>query len=655
MCGIAGWLGEAPADAQALAARWHALLSHRGPDDTGFAAGAGWGLGFNRLSILDLSVLGHQPMQSTDGRYQIVFNGEIYNYLELRAVLVADGEQFRGDSDTEVLLHLLAREGAGALPQLNGMFAFAFIDTVARRFLLARDRLGQKPLYYHRRAGQLRFASELKALLAWPDAAPQLDEQAVMTYLALGYLPTEQCIFHSYQKLPAAHYLSGSLDAPEDAQLVRYWKLNINGAQEQAQTRNGNAAPISERTLAELTDLFSDAVHIRLRSDVPVGIFLSGGIDSGLVATLAGQVHSGTPPTAFTVSFAEAAYDEAALATLVAKQAGLPQVIVPQQANDLQALDRLAWFYDEPFGDPSALPTMALCAAAAAHATVFLSGDGGDEAFGGYRRYLEAQRYPWLLRLPGPVAQGVQLLARTLPRFSALRYQLAKSAQSQGRFAAAFDETPVDPVLALLLNDHGQRNRDDAGSPIWQRWARAGSADEALLARQQRLDYDLYLPDDILVKMDRASMANSIEVRSPLLDYRLVEWAAQLPRHSLLNGNLGKLPLRSLGERLLPPAVQQGRKRGFGVPLDAWFREPGGIEFARSRLLASEAKRRGLWDVAGTEALLHAHQSQRGRNFGTWIWRLLMLDAWARHYVDTQPTQPTLPSWPTARYRHIAA
>lgn len=638
MCGIAGWVGEGPSDTEALAAQWHKLLHHRGPDDTGFAAGDGWGLGFNRLSILDLSVLGHQPMQSRDGRYQLVFNGEIYNYLELRDALSAEGISFRGNSDSEVLLHLLARDGAAVLSKLNGMFAFAFIDTVARQFLLARDRLGQKPLYFHQRRGHLRFASELKALLAWPDAAPSLCEDAVATYLAMGYLPTEQCIFQEHQKLPAAHYLQGSLDAPEQAREVRYWTLAINGEVAGPNGITGSGTTVretmTETQLAELTDLLGDAIRIRLRSDVPVGVFLSGGIDSGLVATVAGQVHTGTPPIAFTVGFAEAAYDESALAALVATEAGLPQIHIPQAASDLHEIDRLAWFYDEPFGDPSALPTMALCAAAAAHATVFLSGDGGDEAFGGYRRYIEAQRYEWLLRLPHQVAQGAQLIAATLPRFSPLRYKLTKSAQPHGRFAAAFDDTPVDPLFSTLRSGNGHQAQRAVGSPIWQRWAMAGGKGDALLARQQRLDYSLYLPDDILVKMDRASMANSIEVRSPFLDYRLVEWAARLPRGLLIQDGAGKVPLRLLGKRLLPPAVQQARKRGFGVPLDSWFRDPKGLAFARSRLLSAEATRRGLWDRAGVETLLQAHQEQRGRSVGNWIWRLLMLDAWARHYVD---------------------
>ncbi|MEZ4682488.1 MAG: asparagine synthase-related protein [Caldilineaceae bacterium] len=269
---------------------------------------------------------------------------------------------------------------------------------------------------------------------------------------------------------------------------------------------------------------------------------------------------------------------------------------------------------------------------------VFLSGDGGDEAFGGSRRYVG--RLSWLLRVPRPVAHGVQLLAQPLSRHSSLRFQLAKSMQPEGRFAAAFDDPPTDPVLATLLNrrqERGQAVNGERGvrTAIWQRWAQAGNNEDALLARQQRLDYALYLPDDILVKMDRAAMAHSIEVRSPFLDYRLVEWAARLPRGVLVADGVGKVPLRQLGQRLLPPAVQRAGKRGFGVPLDSWFRTPQGLDFARSRLLSTEAKARGLWNTAGADALLRAHQANQGRNFGAWIWRLLMLDAWARHYVDS--------------------
>ncbi|MFN8486163.1 MAG: asparagine synthase (glutamine-hydrolyzing) [Caldilineaceae bacterium] len=624
MCGICGWFGQAPTSPIALFEQQSRLLQHRGPDDAGFNEGVGWGLGFRRLSILDVSPLGHQPMQTPDGRFGLVFNGEIYNHVELRTALERDGEQFYGHSDTEVLLRLLARSGAKALEALNGMFALAFVDTEQQTFLLARDRLGKKPFYYQVQAGQLRFASELKALLAWPDATRSLKLSAVAEYMAYAYLPNETCIFQNYQKLPPGHFLAGALAEPERASLRPYWSLALNGSTE--------AASLPEADLEKLTDLLADAVRIRLRSDVPVGIFLSGGLDSGLVATLAAHVAAGVKPLALTVGFDEAEYDETASARAVAQQAHLAHRIVSLRAVDLANVDQIGWFYDEPFGDASALPTMALCAAAAKHATVFLSGDGGDEAFGGYRRYIETRRRAWLAQIPAAMTGGIHLLAHLLPRFSQLRYRLTKSSLPDAGFAAAFDGAPNDPVLAYLAGPALRPYMANADATLWRHWA--ASRNQELSARQQLLDYTMYLPDDILVKMDRASMAHSIEVRSPLLDHRLVEWAARLPRSVLLNAQMGKLPLRELGKQLLPGSVQAGDKRGFGVPLDSWFRQPANVHFLRERLLSPEAKRRQLWDAKHVAALIDRHQVAQKRQYGQYLWRLLVLDAWARNYLD---------------------
>ena len=600
------------------------LLRHRGPDDKGFEHGPGWGLGFRRLSILDLSPTGHQPMCTPDRRFWITFNGEVYNYVELRRDLEREGERFQGTSDTEVLLRILACNGAAGLKRLNGMFTIALVDTETRTFLLARDRLGVKPLYYSMRSGQLRFASELKALLAWSDASREIDPVAVVEYLALNYLSGETCIFKGYQKLQPAHYLVGSLDDPERVRPLPYWGLDIND-------ETGNAA-LSERQLAELNELLSDAVRIRLRSDVPVGIFLSGGLDSGLVAALAADSAEGDRPLALTVGFSENSFDETTLAQATAMHAGLEHRIVPQRAVGLASLDRLAWFYDEPFGDASALPTFTLCEAAAEHATVFISGDGGDETFAGYRRYIESERYHWLAGMPSWMGRSFRAASQYTPLLSLFRYRLLKMGLPDQGIAAAFDGVPEDPVLGPVLPIESRDFLKNAGRPLWERWGKSRGG--SLVARHQLMDYSLYMPDDILVKMDRASMAHSIEVRSPFLDYRLAEWAARLPRAALLNGREGKLPLRRLGESLLPATVQQGHKRGFGVPLGAWFRQPDARAFLCERLLSEQARQRGLWDAKGVERIILAHQSPRGRDFGPLLWRLLFLDSWARHYLD---------------------
>lgn len=625
MCGICGWFGSPPAAAATLAATQWKLLRHRGPDDAGFELGAGWGLGFRRLSILDLSACGRQPMRSPDGRFWLVFNGEIYNFVELRTMLERQGESFTGGSDTEVLLRLLARRGPQALDLLNGMFAFALVDTESRTFLLARDRLGKKPLYYWAQQGQLRFASELKALLAWPDASRSLDLAAVAEYLALGYLPGESCIFQGYQKLAPGHFLTGSLDAPEAATATQYWRLPL-AAEEEGKVR------LDDRALDELAELLTDAVRVRLRSDVPVGVFLSGGLDSGLVTALIPATGANVRPLALTVSFDQEEYDETRLAQAVTGRTGLPHCLVHLRPQSLAQVDQIGWFFDEPFGDASALPTLALCAEAANHATVFLGGDGGDEAFGGYRRYSEALRYGWLAGLPPATSLAFGQLSRLFPPVSPWRYRLAKLALPDGGFAAAFDGAPNDPLWSLLSTPQLQPYLKGAGNAIWRRWS--ASRGLSLTARQQALDYSLYLPDDILVKVDRAAMAHSIEVRSPLLDHRVVEWAARLDRRDLVNARWGKLPLRALGQRLLPAQVQGGEKRGFGVPLDAWFRQDEGVLFLRERLLSPEAKRRALWDVDQVARVIERQRDGRMRPAGEYLWRLLVFDAWARQYCD---------------------
>ncbi len=620
MCGLCGYIDPWHRGGRDVLGHMADLLRHRGPDDAGIEQGDGWGLGFRRLAILDLSPNGHQPMSYGGGRFHLAFNGEIYNHVELRRGLEAEGERFRGGSDTEVLLRLLARRGEAALPLLNGMFAFAFIDAERRTFLLARDRLGVKPLYYATGSGSLRFASEPKALLAWPGERREIDDEAVARYLALGYLPGETAIFRGHTKLPPAHVMVGSLEAPCAARTRPYWDLSLSD--------DPARRPLIPREAEELEHLLRDAVRIRLRSDVPVGVFLSGGVDSGLVAACAADA-PGQRPLALTVGFAEGEADETDLARATARHAGLDHRVITQPMEGLDRLDDLAWFFDEPFGDPSALPTFTLCEAAATVGRVVLSGDGGDEAFAGYRRYVEALRHRHLIGAARFVAPALRGAAGLAPALSPLRARLAKLGLPDRGCAAAFDELPADPALAAVV--HPRLRLAEAGAPLWERWA--GSRGRSTTLRQQDLDYRLYLPDDVLVKVDRASMAHSVEVRSPLLDVRLVEWAARLPRAALLNVHEGKLPLRALGRRLLPKDVERSAKRGFGVPLDTWFREPRGRALVRERLLDGHGADLGYWDRRGVRRILDVHGSGAGRGFGVLLWRLLMLEAWTRQHA----------------------
>lgn len=626
MCGLFGEFGpEAlrdPADIEAISRTIH----HRGPDDGGSETGPGWMLGFRRLAILDLSAAGHQPLHSEDGRYVIAFNGEVYNYLELREELLAQGERFRSGTDTEVVLRLLMREGAAALGRLNGMFAFVFIDKLARRFLIVRDRLGVKPLYLCRQGGGLRFASELKALLAWQGAGRSLNRPALLDFLSLGYLPNATCIFQGYAKLPAGHCLEGDLDNAGQAEPRCYWSVTVAPDDRPPQT---DAA-----TRDELQALLADAVRLRMRSDVPVAILMSGGVDSTLVAALAQA--SGATPVALTAGFAGADEDETDLARTVARHLGLTLRELPIHAASLADVDELARIHDEPFADPSAIPMFRICEAARREATVLLSGDGGDEAFGGYRRYVEMQRHRSLLMLPNWLrrAAWTGLRGRLGP---SRQYRLAKATLPDGLIGAVFDGLGLlreSGVRALLPSDLAG-TAGDVPAEVARLWSASRGRD--ILSRQRQFDYGLYLPDDVLVKSDRASMAHSTELRSPFLDYRVVEFAARLPNRLLVSDRQGKLILRDLARERLPRDVWAGRKKGFGVPLKEWLRAPGGLAFARERLLERNALTAGLWSRPGAERLLQ-DAGAMGTHAAQLIWRLLVLDAWARTWLPTEGT-----------------
>lgn len=624
MCGIVGVIGPGRQEVPLASC---AVLAHRGPDDESIVGGDGFALGFRRLAILDLSPAGRQPMCSEDGWCWIAFNGEIYNYVELRTELEGKGESFRSRSDTEVLLKLLRREGPAGLSRLNGMFALAFVDIRNRKFLLARDRLGVKPLYLWRRGGTLRFASELKALLAFPGAASTLNPEAVAAHFAIGYLPGPVCAFRGYEKLAPAHYLEGSLDRPDSAEPRRWWSRPEPSAEAAAGRQVGEEDE-------ELDALLADATRIRLRSDVPVGVFLSGGIDSGLVSSYAATAGSRLP-FALTVGWQgeEAAEtDETDLAETTARHVGLAHEVVQQGVAGLEAVDRISWFYDEPFADSSQLPTFALCEAARRKGIVFLGGDGGDEAFAGYHRHLGAERWKWLRRFPPALRAVGRAAALGLPRFSRARYRLLKASLADDGFAAAFDSVPEDPVYKAIVHPDVRPYLRVAGGRFWQPWAL--SRGRGILERQRQLDYDLYLPDDILVKVDRASMANSIEVRSPFLDYRVVEWAARMEVARFVRDGVGKVPLRRLARKRLPASVSGGEKKGFGVPLESWLRQPRVISWLRGRLLSPEALRRRLWTERGVTGLLDRLGRKGGRDLSNVAWKLLTLDAWCRHYVD---------------------
>ncbi len=638
MCGICGVFAPARAgDGSLLAplAAMTASLAHRGPDGAGLWTdpGAGLGLGHRRLAVQDLSPLGAQPMASATGRYVACFNGELYNFRLLRAQLQALGHGFRGGSDTEVLLAAIEQWGLeDALPRLNGMFALALWDARARRLTLLRDRLGEKPLLVGRlgrdgRAG-LVFASELRALRVHPEFDRALDREALALFFRHGCIPAPHSAYVRADKLLPGEALSLG---PDGERRWRYWDA-------EEVWRHGLAEPLAEPLAKsagdaedELERLLADSVGLRAISDAPLGLFLSGGVDSSLVAALLAR--QGGPVRSFCIGFEDPGLDESPHAEAVARHLGLRHTTLTATARDMLDLaPRMGDIYDEPFADASQLPTALLCRLARGHVTVALSGDGGDELFGGYARY------PWTLRahrllcaVPLPLRRGLVALLglppaglwNALPRGRALRWRL--------------DALGVDGFEALYLRLLSQ-HKDPArlvpgarapGSPGYRpaRWpADLGDGDDARLAWMRLADLLCYLPDDILAKVDRASMAVGLEVRAPLLDHRLVAFAARLPASLLLQGGVGKGLLRRVLHRHVPPALVERPKMGFGPPLAAWLR--GELRPWASDLLSpSRLARQGLLD-AEEIARLWAEFLAGEDNWRHLVWDALMLQAW---------------------------
>jgi asparagine synthase (glutamine-hydrolysing) len=629
MCGIAGiycFDKDRPVDSALLVRQTDALI-HRGPDDGGVYVGAGVGLGHRRLSIIDLGG-GHQPMWDLENRVGIVFNGEIYNFKELMAELQAKGHEFRSASDTEVIINGYREWGASCLDRFVGMFAFAIYDTKTHTLFLARDRLGKKPLYYYQDADRIAFASELKALLEDPSIPRILEPTAVVDFFAYGYVPGPQSILRNIQKLPAGCSLT-----VRDGRAVmhRYWDPDFS--------------QIDRKTLDEdastLLDELSDAVRLRLRSDVPLGAFLSGGVDSSLIVALMAQQNATSAVKTNTIGFTEDGYDERAYAKETAELYRTDHREKVVSVDALDVVEKLSWYYDEPFGDSSAVPTYYLSQATREQVTVALSGDGGDENFAGYRRYQFAMveheirsRVPEFLRraVVKPIAE-VYPKADYLPRYLRAKATLTNLAESHERayFLSLTQKTYPRFLRSEFL---GGLSGYDPYVHFEDHLARCTTQDP--LARLQYLDLKLYLCDDILVKVDRASMAHALEVRVPLLDHRIVELAARMqPHHKLENGR-GKVALKRAAEKLLPDRVLHRKKMGFTIPLPEWFK--GGLrETAEETFFSRRGGASGLIDTAGLRRMWYEHQLGI-RNHATVFWSLLMFEKWVRRFLATGPS-----------------
>lgn len=569
MCGIAGFVGDlGGSDRQAAAAAMTGALVHRGPDGEGIHLDQAVALGHRRLAIIDLHEGAAQPMTGPSGAV-IVFNGEIYNYVELRKGLEAAGETFATESDTEVLLRLYEREGAAALQKLVGMFAFAVWEPDRRRLFLARDRLGKKPLYYFHDGRRFAFASEIKALLALPEVADGLamDPLALSDFLSLGYIQTPKTAFATIRRLPAA--CQAVFDADHGSLSVgTYWHLEEHFL--------ADRLPAGPATREAFADCLSEAVRLRLRSDVPVGVFLSGGLDSSAVAALMARLDpQGT--RAFCVGFAEDSYDESHYARLVADHLGIPIAVLPHALPDADLIRRLVWHCDEPFADTSMMPTYLLNRSARDHVTVALTGDGADEILAGYPTYRADALYALTGRIPAPVTRGLSRLADRLlrPRYKKLgwdfklRQYLRGHGLSPERAHYAWREILSGPEKAAILGPDLAKacagyDPFDTFAGWFAKVKGAGFLDRSLF-----VDSKTWLQDDILVKADRMSMAASLEVRSPFLDHRVVEFAARLPANAKMAGGTQKVLLKEIMAELLPAATIRRRKAGFNAPTRA--------------------------------------------------------------------------------------
>ncbi len=560
MCGIVGWVEPRGLTLEvARLDRARDRLQHRGPDDGRSVHDAVCYLGFRRLAILDLSPTGAQPMRSADDTHWIVFNGEIYNFLELRAELEREGVTFQGHSDTEVLLALYRRYGHAMLERLNGMFAFAIYDRSRRTLWLARDRLGEKPLYLWPNSRGFAFASELRALRALPDFPAETDPAVIADFFRFGFVPGFRCIWPGVQKLPPAcsieyQVATGQLGAP-----VRYWTPPAV----LLSSRAGSGDESVERVGA----LVDAAVALRLRADVPVGCFLSGGLDSSLVAESAAR-QSGRTVSALTVSFPGWGDDESAVARETAERFGFRTHVIPLEAGGLDELPALCAHFDEPFADASLLPTALVCRAARRHFTVVLGGDGGDEAFGGYDNHIRALRFGWVDRVPRLLRQLAAGLTAWAPADSRVERLGRRLPLSTGRWGLGAKLYPFERTAARIL----VTPEADSASACARIDAYLGGPQRRPLDEAQRTDLQLYLPDDVLVKTDRMSMRSSLEVRAPFLDHNVVAAGLALPPELRVSGGRGKHVLRLLAKkRGFSEAVWNGPKRGFGVPLHPWL------------------------------------------------------------------------------------
>lgn len=625
MCGIVGAVGgdKGLIVNREIAEAMCQAIEHRGPDDRGMLYAPPAFIGMQRLSIIDLDS-GHQPIHNEDKSIWVVFNGEIYNYRELRQELETCGHRFYTQSDSECIVHAYEEYGERCFERFRGMFAIAIWDQRHARLVLARDRLGKKPLYYAHVNGNLIFGSELKSLLLVPGVGHELLDDAIYDYMLYGYIPTPRSIFADIHKLRPGYSLRYEQNRVTQR---RYWQLTFKPKWQ------GDEAELTQR----LHDHLDDAVRVRLMSDVPFGAFLSGGLDSSVIVALMAR-HMDRPVKTFSIGFKEAAYNELNDARQVAQHVGAEHHELVVEPEAVMLAEKLVWHFDEPFADSSAIPTYLVSQMAAEHVKMVLSGDGGDEAFAGYERYRKYAIMEKLRRFSPPgLPGGLRMLGRSVPggigrRLSWLGERLSLPYPDDYLSGVALC-TPQQ-AAALL-------GRPDAQAAGYGDLAECFSTDEEIdkIDRIVGGDVSSYLLDDILVKVDRMTMANSLEARAPLLDHKLMEFAARLPVSLKLRSSGGKYLLRQVARSLLPESILNKRKQGFAIPLSEWFRTSLG-DMLRDLVSSRAFRERGIFDPVAVERSIAAHV--RGEaDHGEHLWLVLTFELWARQFLDGRATLAT--------------
>jgi asparagine synthase (glutamine-hydrolysing) len=625
MCGIAGFISKTNERSDERVSRLDAMcriITHRGPDEQGTAVAGRAAFGMRRLSIIDLAT-GQQPIYNSDKTKLIVFNGEIYNYRELKKDLESRGCKFRTNSDTETIIHAYDEYGVDCLRLLRGMFAFAIWDMREQSLFIARDRVGKKPLFYTVTAeGEFVFGSELKVLLEHGGIPREVDHGAVDAYLTFGYVPEELCIFKGIKKLEPGHFL---IFKNGEVCTERYWNFDYSG----------ETLTESEEEIADdLLDKLRDAVAVRLISEVPLGAFLSGGVDSSAVVGLMSQIMD-QPVKTFSIGFNEDSFDELKYARLAAESFKTDHREFILTPDFVDVVDDLVWHFDEPFADSSALPTYMVSKLAREHVTVVLTGDGGDELFAGYTRYVTHRNRSGLERLPKSIRQNViRPLSDALPHGArGKNYLFNISLDAAGRYIDSISHFNGPRKRKLYSNEIKTRMNGsfERGENLYRQIASSMATDDAV-ENLLYLDSKTYLPSDILTKVDRMSMASSLEARSPLLDHKLIEYVTRIPSRMKLKGSETKYIFKKAIEEFVPMQILHREKQGFGVPINEWINSQLKDRIT-SDLSDRRARERGYFDAKYVGVLLDEHNRGR-RDHSHALWTLWMLELWHRRYID---------------------